>query len=121
MRMNLVEDKATVDTQHVISPRPKTTCPATKCSALCGTDEDQASDDADGRGHIPDKGQGDLEGRAVGMDELADDGRCRCKQRHADDAQEEHDMPGDVRVGVAAHIPDVPAIAKADGAPWPEG
>lgn len=25
-------------------------------------------------------------------------------------------MPGDVRVGVAAHIPDVPAIAKADGA-----
>ena len=38
-----------------------------------GTDEDQASDDADGRGHIPDKGQGDLEGRAVGMDELADD------------------------------------------------
>ena len=33
MRMNLVEDKATVDTQHVISPRPKTTCPATKCSA----------------------------------------------------------------------------------------
>ena len=95
MRMNLVEDKATVDTQHVISPRPKTTCPATKCSAPV---------------------QGDLEGRAVGMDELADDGRCRCKQRHADDAQEEHDMPGDVRVGVAAHIPDVPAIAKADGA-----
>ena len=33
-----------------------------------------------------------------------------------DNAQEEHDMPGDVRVGVAAHIPDVPAIAKADGA-----
>ena len=25
-------------------------------------------------------------------------------------------MPGDVRVGVAAHIPDVPAIAEADGA-----
>ena len=25
-------------------------------------------------------------------------------------------MTGDVRVGVAAHIPDVPAIAKADGA-----
>ena len=51
-----------------------------------GMDEEQASDDADGSGHIPNKGQGDLEGRTVGMDELADDGRRRCKQRHADDA-----------------------------------
>ena len=28
-----------------------------------GMDEEQASDDADGSGHIPNKGQGDLEGR----------------------------------------------------------
>ncbi len=34
MRMNFVEDRATVDTQAAISPRPKTTCPATKCSAV---------------------------------------------------------------------------------------
>ena len=85
MRMNLVEDKATVDTQHVISPSPKTTGDE-MFGPRTGMDEDQASDDADGSGHIPNKGQGDLEGRTVGMDELADDGRRRCKQRHADDA-----------------------------------
>ena len=61
-------------------------------------------------------GEQHLEGRVVGVDELPDDGRRRGEQRQTDDAQEQDDVPGDVGVGVVAHIPDVPAIAEADRA-----